>query len=253
MSGHSKWSTIKHKKGAKDAARGKLFSKLAKDIRVAVQLGGADEEMNFALRLAIEKAKAANMPKDNIERNIKKASGQSKADELVRITYEAYGPGSSMLIIECSTDNTNRSLTEVRTVISSHGGKFASEGSILWQFENVGLIELEAKRSIESARGKQEEQTVDIDELQMEIMGYEGVEDILVEGTELSVIISKEGLQAARDGLMKGGVVLSEAKLAYIPQSYLDLSPDEQTRYDKLLAELENVDDVDNIWSNINV
>lgn len=237
MSGHSKWATIKHKKQTKDLARGKLFTKLGREIQVAASQGGADTSTNFALRLAVSRAKSANMPTETIRKLIQKASGQNRGAALLSVTYEVYGPAGSMIMVDTLTDNTNRTITDIKMAINKAGGKLASPGSLSWQFNELGLITLAVDK-------------VNIEELVLKIMEIEGVIDIITE-QQVTVIVAKERLQAVRDKLMAGDFQLTEVGLARVPEATISLSQGEQSVYQELVDALEQIDDVEQIWSNV--
>lgn len=254
MSGHSKWSTIKRKKGAKDMARSKLFSKLSRDIRVAVREGGSDPDLNFSLRLAMDKAKEGNMPADNVERAIKKASGELKTGSDHHVTYEAYGPGGSTVLIECATDNTNRTLTDVRTTLANTGGKLASEGSLSWQYDTIGYLLISPRKLIKKgdAYSDDEYEDLDTDELQMQIMEYPGVEDISVtDNGAIEVITEKTVLQKVRDQLMQQNIQVKDAYIMSLAQEELELAGEDLQRFQQIVESLEDLEDVDNVWSNV--
>ncbi len=236
MSGHSKWASIKHKKGAADAKRGKLFSKLAKAITVAARSGGADEAMNFALRLAVEKAKQANMPKDNITRAIARGSGEG-ADgvELKTIVYEAMGPGGCALLIEVLTDNSNRSLTNVKTIINKGGANF--DAKVLWQFDRKGVVRVEDASSAE-----------DRDAVELALIDA-GAQDLSWDDG-LEVIGELSDLQTIEKALSELGLKASEAQPEYVAKESVQLSEGDEERLANLIDKLDDDDDVQNIYTN---
>jgi len=234
MSGHSKWSTIKHKKGVADAKRSKVFSRIAKAIMVAVQNGDADPEMNGALKLAISQAKKANMPKDNIERAMKKGSGDD-GDRIEEMTYEGMGPGGAMMIITCATDNANRALTEVKTALKKNNGKFVPSGSVSFQFDFVGYISIVPK-DVESA----------------ELVAIEaGAEDVIIEESNLIIITKPTNLHSTLKELEAEAESVNEAKLIYNPTQQVTLSSEDAQKYDALYDIIEDLDDVVEIFDNI--
>ncbi|XLQ20649.1 MAG: YebC/PmpR family DNA-binding transcriptional regulator [Candidatus Moraniibacteriota bacterium] len=234
MSGHSKWSTIKHKKGVTDAKRSKVFSRIAKAIMVAVQNGDNDPEMNSALKLAIDQAKKANMPKDNIERAMKKGSGDDSA-RIEEVTYEGMGPGGAMMIITCATDNTNRALTDVKTALKKNNGKFVPSGSVSFQFDFVGYISITPK-DIETA----------------ELLAIEaGAEDVFEENSNLTIITSPTSLHNVLKGIEKEAESINEAKLIYNPTQQVTLNTEDTEKYDDLYEILEELDDVNEIFDNV--
>lgn len=238
MSGHSKWSTIKRQKGAKDAARGAVFTKLGNMIALAAKSGG-DPTTNFSLRLAIDKAKAANMPNANVERSIKRGSGELGGSAIEEVTYEGYGPGGIALIIECATDNRNRTLPEVRTALIKHGGTVAEAGAVAFQFKRRGVI------SVAKSGSDDEDQLAIIDA---------GAEDIDDEGDVWSVQTEPKSLNAVKQALETAGLKVVEAGLAYIPSSTITIS--DQPTVDKILRlmdTLDELDDVVEVYSNFDI
>ncbi len=234
MSGHSKWSTIKHKKGVTDAKRSKVFSRIAKAIMVAVQNGDPDPEMNSALKLAIDQAKKANMPKENIERAMKKGSGDTDS-KIEEVTYEGMGPGGAMMIITCATDNTNRALTEVKTALKKNNGKFVPSGSVSFQFDFVGFISI-VPNDMDTA----------------ELVAIEAdAQDVIVEDDNLIIITQPTDLHAILKKLEKETQTINEAKLIYNPTQQVTLNATDQDMYTALLDILEDLDDVSEIFDNI--
>lgn len=234
MSGHSKWSTIKHKKGITDAKRSKVFSRITKAIMVAVQNGDIDPEMNSALKLAIDQAKKANMPKDNIERAMKKGSGDTDT-RIEEVTYEGMGPGGVAMIIVCATDNTNRALTEVKTALKKNNGKFVPSGSVSFQFDYVGYISIVPK-DMEIA----------------ELMAIElEAEDVIIENDNLIIITQPTNLHSTLKEIEKESQVVNEARLMYIPTQTITLNDDSAEKYQALFDIIEELDDVTEIFDNI--
>lgn len=226
MSGHSKWSTIKREKGAKDAARGAVFTKLGNAIAIAAR-SGTDPETNFALRLAIDKAKAANMPMANIDRAIQRVADKSAA-ALQEIIYEGYGPGGVAILVEVATDNINRTYPEVRLAFSKHGGNMAEKGAVAFQFDHKGMIRVTGKG----------------DELLMQALDA-GAEDVQEEGEESVVYTEPTQLAKVRDALRAGGVEVLEAELTYVPNTTIKVGDKETAgKIMRLMDALEDVDDV---------
>lgn len=262
MSGHSKWSTIKRKKGAQDAKRGKIFTKLSQMITVAAQKGG-DPSSNFTLRLAIEKARSMNMPKENIDRAINKAIG--KDSEKVRfeeITYEGSGPNGVAVIIDTATDNKNRTASEIRRIFESHGGSLGAAGSVSWQFDEKGLVRLKCGKLIKSERfGEPEkEEAVDKEEVILSLFDLNGVEDVLEaqqshpeQGKlpEIEVYCQKSDLSIIREDIDKKGYILISAEIVRIPKTTLNVDEETRTKVIRLVEDLEDNDDVQNVWTNI--
>ncbi len=238
MSGHSKWHSIKHQKAAADAKRGAAFTKLANAIALAAKKGGGDPETNFSLRLAIQKAKASNMPSSNIDRSIKRGTGQSGGEQIEEITYEGYGPGGVAIIIETATDNRNRTGPEVRTALSKSGGRMADAGSVAYQFDHKGVIRLEPK-DFEAA-------TLDAIEA--------GADDVDQEESQLVVYTVAKDLNAVQKKLGEMGYTVKDAELAYVPRNTL-LVEDEKTARQllKLMDALEDMDDVTATHSNFDI
>ena len=237
MSGHSKWASIKHQKGIADARRGAAFTKIATLIAVAAK-NGADPDMNFALRLAIQKAKAANMPAANIERSIKRGAGLDGAAAMEEIRYEAYGPASVAIIIECATDNRNRTNADVRTAVTKHGGRMAEVGSVAYQFAHRGVIEI-LTSDLEAA----------------ELAAIEaGAEDITAVDETLSVYTAPTDLDMVRKALVAAGYEVQRADLSYEPNSTVTVSDLHvaQTLL-RLMDAVEELDDVTNTYTNFEI
>jgi len=237
MSGHSKWSTIKHKKAATDAKRGKMFTRIAKEITIAARSGGGDPESNNALRLIVAKAKAANMPKDNIEKAIKRGTGELEGGELIEALYEVYAPHGIAVLVEVVTDNRNRAIAELRHFVSKYGGNMADAGSVAWQFTRKGYIGIT--------------QDVDEDELFL-IAADAGAEDIdFGEITEIFVEI--EDFQNVQLALEDAGIETEEANVIYDPNTPIELSQGDALQVMSLIEKIEDLDDVQNVYSNLDV
>jgi len=235
MSGHSKWSTIKREKGAKDAARGALFTKLGNAIAMAAR-GGTDPEMNFALRLAIDKAKAANMPMNNIQRAIDRIKDKNAA-QLQEVLYEGYGPGGVAIIVEAATDNINRTYPEVRLAFSKHGGNIAEKGAVAFQFDHKGMIRVKGKG----------------DDLMLQALDA-GAEDVQEEGDESVIYTAATDLAKVRDTLKEQGLEITEAELTYIPNNTVEITDKETAgKIMRLMDALEDVDDVANTHVNFDI
>ena len=236
MSGHSKWSTIKREKGAKDAARGALFTKLGNAIALAAR-GGSDPNMNFALRLAIDKAKAANMPNANVQRSIDRGSGKLGGAQIQEVMYEGYGPGGVAILVECATDNLNRTYPEVRLAFSKHGGNIAEKGAVAFQFDRKGVIRV-------SGAG---------DELMMQALAA-GADDVQDEGDESVIYTDPKELATVRDTLSAAGVPILEAELTFVPNNSVAVT-DEATagKVMRLMDALEDIEDVTNTYVNFDI
>lgn len=235
MSGHSKWSTIKREKGAKDAARGAIFTKLGNAIAIAAR-GGIDPETNFALRLAIDRAKAANMPSANIQRSIDRAKDKDAA-QLHEILYEGYGPGGVAVLAECATDNINRTYPDVKLAFSKHGGNIAEKGAVAFQFDHKGMIRVKATG----------------DDLLMQALEA-GAEDVQEEGDESIIYTAAKELAKVRDALAVSGLEVSEAELTYVPNNTVAVT-DAATagKIMRLMDALEAIDDVTNTHVNFDI
>jgi YebC/PmpR family DNA-binding regulatory protein len=239
MAGHSKWAGIKHKKAIVDARRGKLFTKLARAITVAAKEGGGDPDGNPSLQLAIQKAKDASMPKDNIERAIAKGTGEGgDADALESVIYEGYGPGGVAMLVEAVTDNRNRTGAEMRHAFSKHGGNLGEPGSVAYLFDKRGLIIVDGERYSE-------------DDLLPAIEA--GAEDIAVDENVFEVLTEPSDLTAVRAALDEAGIAIEQAEVTQRPKTLVPLDEDTAKKVLKLVETLEDNDDVDNVHANFDV
>lgn len=238
MSGHSKWSTIKHKKGKEDARRGKVFTKLARYIMVAAKEGGGDPDYNPSLKAAIDKAKAENMPNDNIDRAIKKGTGEMGSESFEEIIYEGYGPSGVAVIVNCLTDNRNRTASDVRHAFDKFGGNLGQSGSVSFMFDRKGLLAIE--------------KTDEIDEDELTLLAIElGAEDFISEEDGFEVITDPSSFNAVRDGLEEAGYSFIAAEITFIPQTYTVLeSEDDIKNIEKMIDMLEDNDDVQEVYHN---
>lgn len=236
MSGHSKWSTIKHQKGVADAKRGQLFTKLAREISVAVRQGGADTQANFKLRLIMQKARDNNMPLENIDRAIRRASGGTDGAALSEVTYEGYGPGGSAILAQALTDNKNRTLSEVRNILSRGGGNLGESGSVTWLFDSRGVIIADATK-------------VDAEEVALFAIDA-GAEDVKIEGTTLEVNTKPQDLEAVRKALELKKVPISSSELSMVPKTMVKLDEKSALQALKLLDKLEELDEVQHVYTN---
>ncbi len=235
MSGHSKWSTIKREKGAKDAARGAVFTKLGNAIAMAAR-AGTDPETNFALRLAIDKAKTANMPSANIQRALDRIKDKDAA-QLQEVLYEGYGPGGVAIMVECATDNLNRTYPEVRLAFSKHGGNIAEKGAVAFQFDHKGMIRV-------SATG---------DNLLLQALDA-GAEDVQEEGDESIIYTAPTDLAKVRDALRAAGLEITEAELTYVPNTTVEITDtDTAGKIMRLMGALDDIDDVVNTHVNFDI
>jgi YebC/PmpR family DNA-binding regulatory protein len=236
MSGHSKWSKIKRQKGVVDAKRGQLFTKLAREISVAVRQGGADTEANFKLRLIMQKARDNNMPLENIDRAIKRASGGTDGAALSEVTYEGYGPGGSAILAQALTDNKNRTLSEMRNILSRGGGNLGESGSVTWLFESRGVIIIDGTKE-----NAEEVALFAIDA---------GAEDVKIEGTTLEVNTKPQDLEAVRKALELKKVPISSSDLSMVPKTMVKLDEKSALQALRLLDKLEELDEVQHVYTN---
>ncbi|HYU24412.1 MAG TPA: YebC/PmpR family DNA-binding transcriptional regulator [Thermoanaerobaculia bacterium] len=240
MSGHSKWSTIKHKKGAADAKRGKIFTRIIKEMTIAARLGGGDAEGNPRLRAAVAEAKANDMPKDNIERAIKRGTGEIEGAAYEEVTYEGYGPGGVAIIVEALTDNGNRTTPEIRHAFEKNGGNLGTPGSVKFQFERKGYFAVEKSAA-------------DEDKL-MEVAIEAGADDLQSDDADVyEIYTSSETFEAVRQALESNKIPTVEAKLGMIPANYVSLDENKSRQAMKLLEALDDHDDVQNVWSNFDI
>lgn len=238
MSGHSKWSTIKRKKGAEDAKRAKIFTRLARDIMVAAREGGGDENSNPKLKLAVTKGRAANMPKDNIERAIKKGTGEIDGGEVVEITYEGYGPEGVAYIVEVMTDNKNRALAEVKYAFNKHTGSLATNGSVAWQFDQKGYLAIKGE--------------ADFDEVFMEA-AEAGADDVVDEDGVIVVYTPRDLFGVVEQALTEAGYEFEDSELRWFPQNEIEIATSKAVQNMRLMEQLEESDDVQSVASNLNI
>ncbi len=239
MSGHSKWAQIKRQKGVNDSKRGQLFTKLGREITIAARDGGGDPNANFRLRLAIQHARESNMPMDNIERAIKRGTGGGEGAALEDIIYEGYGVGGAAILVEAMTDNRNRAAAEIRSVFTRHGGSLGESGCVSWLFDSRGVITLEP--------GKQ-----DPDELALMAIDA-GAEDVKVEDGTVEVYTEPVDLDAVRQALETGKAAIANAEVSMIPKTTLELDTKATVTVMKLMERLEELEDVQRVYSNIEV
>jgi YebC/PmpR family DNA-binding regulatory protein len=239
MSGHSKWSTIKRKKGAADAKRGKVFTRVAREIVMAAKESGGDISANVRLRLAIDKAKAVNMPKDNIERAIKKGTGESKEGAYEEIMYEGYGPHGIAFMMDCLTENRNRTVAEIRHILSRSNGTMGEQGSVGWQFHRVAYFSFPSE-------GLNFDQ---IFEMALEC----GADDISDEEGTIEIIAPVENFKIITDKLVKANITPEENEIRMIPNQEVELATDETVQVLKVIEMLEELDDIVNVFSNVRI
>jgi len=239
MSGHNKWSTIKHKKGAADAKRGKVFTKIIKEITVAAKLGGADPDGNPRLRTAIDKAKAENMPKDNVERAIKKGAGGLEGTTYEETTYEGYGPGGTAVLVEVMTDNRNRTVSDVRSIFSKCNGNMGESGCVAWLFDKKGLLVFPKK-------------TTDFDKL-FEAAIEAGADDVTDEEDVFEVLTDPTAFHEVKTALEKAGFKAESGEVTMIPQTMVKLEGKNAENMLKLMDRMEDNDDVQNVYANFDI
>lgn len=240
MSGHSKWASIKHKKAAVDAKRGKLFSKLSRAITVAAKEGGGNPDMNIALAGAIQKAKDNSMPADNIERAIKRGTGEMEGAAFEEITYEAYAPGGVALIIEILTDNRNRAASDVRSTLTRGGGSLAADGSTAWMFERRGVI-------LVPVAGSPDEEELTL------LAADAGAEDLTVDGDMYEITTEAADLAGVRKALEDGGVTIESSELTMVPKQTKELDVSTAKKVLRLLDHLDDIDDVQEVFANFDI
>ncbi len=238
MSGHNKWSKIKNKKGDADAKRGAIFNKLSREIFMAAKNGGGDPSMNAALRLVLDKARAANMPKDNINRAIKKATDVDDTTNYDEITYEGYGPGGVAILVHTLTDNKNRTDAHIHTIFSRNGGNMGSSGSVAYMFDRKGYLVVEREG-------------LDLDEDAMfEAILEAGAEDLKTSEDIFEIITDPKDFPAIKEDLSSQDLTFAEAKLSMIPQNYVALTDEQMEKLDNLVDKLEDDDDVQDVFTN---
>jgi YebC/PmpR family DNA-binding regulatory protein len=239
MSGHSKWHTIKHKKGALDAKRGKLFTRLIKEIAVAARDGGGDQDANARLRKAVTDAKAANMPNDTIDRAVKRGTGDLEGVNYDEITYEGYGPGGVALLIETMTDNRNRTVAELRHMLSKNGGNLGESGSVAWLFDRKGYVVVDKSK-------KSEEEL-------FEIAIEAGADDMKEDGDNFEIFTSQEDFEAVSEAIKKAGIEPEIAEISMIPQTFIKLEGADAKQMLKLYEAIDDHDDVQNLYANFDI
>jgi len=237
MSGHSKWAQIKRQKASADARRGQTFTKLGREITVAARQGGPDPEANFRLRLAIQRAREANMPMENIERAIKRGTGSTDAAALEEIVYEGYGPGGAAILVEAMTDNRNRTAAEVRNIFTRAGGNLGESGCVAWLFDHRGVLSVDA-------RGK------DVDEIALMAIDA-GAEDVTTEDSTVEIYTDPTRLEAVRRALEAQHVAVTSAETEMVAKTTVQLSEEETLKVLKLMDRLEELDDVQKVYTNV--
>ena len=237
MSGHSKWSTIKHGKAATDARRGQLFTKLAREIIVAARQGGADPDMNFRLRIVVQKARDSNMPSSNIDRAIKRGSGAGAVqDQMVEVVYEGYGPGGTAILLQALTDNRNRTVSDVRSTFSKIGGSLAEAGAVSWQFQQKGVVAVDA--------GPEESEELELAAIDA------GADDFETFDSTVHIYSAPESLESIRTALVEQGATITSSELSMVPNNTVALDAKTALRTLRLLDRLEELDDIQRVYSN---
>ncbi len=239
MSGHSKWHSIKYKKAAQDAKRGKIFTKIIRELAVAARIGGGDPDTNPRLRKAISDAKAVNMPADNIKRAILKGTGQLEGVNYEEVVYEGYGAGGVAIYVEVLSDNKNRTISEVMHIFSKNGGHIGESGCVAWMFKRKGYIVVEKTNASE-------------DEL-LDVALDAGAEDLREDGSNYEIFTSPENYEAVVNALKEHNIELAASNLGYIPQNYVKLEGKQAQQLLRLMEELEDHDDVQNVWANFDI
>jgi YebC/PmpR family DNA-binding regulatory protein len=239
MSGHSKWHSIKHKKAAADAKRGKLFTKIIRELSVAARIGGGDPESNSRLRKVIAEAKAVNMPADNVKRAIMKGTGQLEGTSYEEISYEGYGPGGVAIYVEALSDNKNRTVSELRHIFTKNNGRIGEHGCVAWMFERKGYIVVEQTKSSE--------------EKLLEIALEAGAEDLREDGSNYEIFTSPEKYEAVVNSLKSNNIELAASNLAYVPKNYIKVEGKQAQQLLRLMEELEDHDDVQHVWANFDI
>lgn len=239
MAGHSKWKNIRIRKGKQDAIRGKLFTKISREIIVAAKMGGGDPAMNPRLRVAVEKAREASVPVDNVKRSIARGTGEIEGADYEEIIYEGYGPGGSAIMLECYTENRNRTVAEVRHAFSKHGGNLAENGSVSWQFKHVGQISIVGEG-------------IDEDELTMAALDA-GAEDVVSDDEGFTVYTAMADLHKVNQGLEAAGYKTTDVELAFVPTNKANPTGNDVEKLLKLLDSLEDLDDVQETYVNVDI
>jgi len=239
MSGHSKWASIKHKKGAADAKRGKVFTKLIREITVSAKMGGGDPTGNARLRAAIQAAKAENMPKDNIERAIKKGTGELEGTSYEEVNYEAYGPGGVAVLLDCLTDNKNRTVADLKHVFDRHGGSLGSPGCVSWIFVKKGLMVFD--------------ETAAEEEKIMEIALDAGAEDVRQVGSQFEVVMDPADFEKVKKAFDGAGIPYSLAEITMIPQNTVRLEGKKAEQMLNLMEALDDIDDISHVYANFDI
>lgn len=239
MSGHSKWNSIKHKKAAQDAKRGKMFTKIIRELSIAARIGGGDSDTNPRLRQAISEAKGVNMPSDNIKRAILKGTGQLEGVNYEEITYEGYGPGGVAIYVEVLSDNKNRTVSELRYIFSKNNGRIGESGCVAWMFTRKGYIVVEQVKASE-------------DEL-LDVVLEAGADDLKEDGSNYEIFTTLENYEEVVNALKEHNIDLAVSSMSYIPQNYVKVEGKQARQLLRLMEELEDNDDVQHVWANFDI
>ena len=239
MSGHSKWHSIKHKKAAADSKRGKIFTKIIRELSIAARTGGGDPDANPRLRKAVNDARAVNMPADNIKRAIMKGTGQLEGQSYEDVTYEGYGPGGAAILVEAVSDNKNRTVSELRHIMTKNAGRMGESGCVAWMFKRKGYLVVEKEKAPEDAL--------------LEVALGAGAEDMQEDGSNWEIFTEPEKYEAVGEALKKAGIETAESNLGFFPQNYVKVEGKSAQQMLKLMEELEDHDDVQHVWSNFDI
>jgi YebC/PmpR family DNA-binding regulatory protein len=239
MSGHSKWASIKHKKAATDAKRGKIFTRLIREISLAARAGGGDPDKNARLRKAVNDARGQNMPADNIKRAIMKGTGQLEGASYEEVSYEGYGPGGVAIFLQAVTDNKNRTVSEIRHIFQKNGGRISEQGSVSWMFKRMGYIDVEKSKASE--------------DILMDIALNAGADDLKDEGSLFEVTTSPEAYEPVLEAVKKADIEIAASEVGFLPQNYVKVEGKEAQQVLRLVEELEDHDDVQSVSSNFDI
>ena len=239
MSGHSKWSSIKHKKAAADAKRGKVFTKLIREISMAARAGGGDPDKNPRLRKAINDARAENMPADNIKRAVQKGTGELEGTVFEEVAYEGYGPGGVAIYVQAVTDNKNRTVSELRHIFQKNGGRIGEHGSVAWMFKRMGYIDVEKAKASE--------------DILMDVALTAGADDLKDDGSSFEIVTTPEKYDAVLEAIKKAEIEVSASEVGFLPQNYVKVEGKEAQQVLRLVEELEDHDDVQSVSANFDI
>jgi YebC/PmpR family DNA-binding regulatory protein len=239
MSGHSKWASIKHKKAATDAKRGKVFTRLIREISLAARAGGGDPDKNARLRKAVNDARASNMPADNVKRAIMKGTGQLEGASYEEASYEGYGPGGVAIFLQAVTDNKNRTVSEIRHIFQKNGGRISEQGSVSWMFKRMGYIDVEKAKASE--------------DILMDVALTAGADDLKDDGSSFEITTTPEAYEAVLEAIKKNEIEVSASEVGFLPQNYVKVEGKEAQQVLRLVEELEDHEDVQSVSSNFDI